>query len=122
MLAFFSLAPNLIWLAYSTARITNTGDEILRSVIVHVDDEQTILGELEPGKSRFIILPNSGDATFKVSYVKGTNTETVCQEYAEGDMYHIETLLSDNKGSKCISTLPLVSDLLILKALSYDVI
>lgn len=85
ILAVFSFIPNLIWLVNSTARITNIGENILSSVTVYVDDKKINLGELTSGKSRFILLPKSGDATYKVSYAKGSSAESVCQEYEEGD-------------------------------------
>ena len=41
----------------------------------------------------------------------------VCQEYVEGAMYHVETILLGIKGSNCTVSFPLISDLLIWKAL-----
>lgn len=117
ILATCIFAPNLIWLANSTTRITNIGLDILSSVTVYVDDRETNLGELPPGKSRFMFLPKSGDSTYKVSYTNRSSVESVCQEYVEDEMYHVETLLSGTKGSICSVTLPLVSELFILKVL-----
>jgi len=110
-------APNLIWLAKSTARITNGGTFTLSSVIVYVDDKETKLGELHPGESRFILLPKSGDATYKVTYGKGGFSESVCQEYVESEMYHMETILESSHDSGCAVSLPLFSELIILKVI-----
>jgi hypothetical protein len=110
-------APNLIWLGNSTARITNGGTDTINSVIVHVDDEETRLGDLLPGESRFIFLPKSGDATYKVSYVDENNSPSVCEEYVEDDMYHMETVLDRSQGSGCEVSLPLFSEVLILKVI-----
>ena len=114
---FFAIAPNLVWLARSTTRITNTGEDILSAVIVYVDDKGTAISELQPGDSQFLFLPKSGDANYRVSFVKGSSVLHVCQEYVEGDMYHMETQLSDAENSRCDATLPLFSSLLILKAI-----
>ena len=110
-------APNLIWLANSTTRITNGTVDTLDSVTVYVDEKETNLGELPPGKSHFMFLPGSGDATYKVSYINGASMESVCQEYMEGEMYHVETLLAGVQGSQCTVTLPLTSELFILKVM-----
>lgn len=110
-------APNLVWLANSTTRITNIGSGVLNSVTVYIDDKETSLGALLPGESRFMLLPKSGDSTYKVDFTNRSSVESVCQEYVEGEMYHVETLLSGTKGSICSVTLPLVSELLILKVL-----
>ncbi|MGB5607130.1 MAG: hypothetical protein WBN51_11460 [Gammaproteobacteria bacterium] len=110
-------APNLIWLAKSTARITNGGTVMLSSVIVDVDDKETKLGDLHPGESRFILLPKSGDATYKVNYEKGGYSESVCQEYVESEMYHVETILESSHDSGCAVSLPLFSELFILKVI-----
>ncbi len=115
ILAVFIFAPNLVWLAYSTNRITNGGAGLLRSVTVHVDDRKVYLGELHPGDSRFTFLPKSGDATYRVSYTNGTRDELACQAYVEGEMYHVELLLADTRGPVCTVTLPLISELFILK-------
>ncbi len=117
VLAVCVLAPNLIWLANSTTRITNGGVNYLNSVTVYVDDKETKIGGLSSGESRFIFLPKSGDATYKVGYVNGASSESVCQEYVEGEMYHVETLLGGARGSECLVTLPLTSELLILKVM-----
>lgn len=111
------LVPNLMWLANSTTRITNAGKNTLSSIIVHVNDSETKLGELHAGNSRFIFLPKVGDATYKVSYRNGPSLEAVCQEYVEGHMYHVETTLTDSQSSECKVSLPLVSELFILKVL-----
>ncbi|MGB5474255.1 MAG: hypothetical protein WBQ78_12355 [Gammaproteobacteria bacterium] len=117
ILAVCIFAPNLIWLANSTARITNGGTDAISSVIVHVDDKKTKLGDLLPGESRFIFLPKSGDATYKVSYGDENNSESVCEEYVEGNMYHMETVLESSQGSGCEVSLPLFSEVFILKVI-----
>lgn len=111
--------PNLIWLGYSTARITNGGTDTLITVVVHVDEKETNLGDLPPGKSRFIILPKSGDAGYRISYEIRAHSKSACGEYVEGEMYHVETILESSQGSKCmVSITPLISDLFTLKMIS----
>jgi len=114
-LLFGVLLPNLVWLGFSTARIANGETVSIHSVIVHVDEEKTELGDLAPGERRFIVLPKSGDATFTVTYKKGAESEAVCSEYVEGDMYHVEVRLKGTAASQCSVSLPLLSELFILK-------
>jgi hypothetical protein len=80
-----------------------------------VDNKETRLSELLPGESRFILLPKSGDGTYEVSYGNTENSEPVCKDYVEGAMYHAETILAGPNGPVCKVTLPLFSELLILK-------
>ena len=110
-------APNLIWFARSTAHITNGGTVTLSSVTVDVDGKETKLGKLHPGESRFILLPKSGDATYRVNYGKAEYPESVCQEYVESEMYHVETILESSHDSGCAVSLPLLSELFILKVI-----
>jgi len=109
------LAPNIFWLSNSTARIKNEGLDIIHSVAIYVDEKKILLGNLSSGESRFTFLPNSGDATYKVVYEDDTNLKSVCESYVESDMYHIETLLEGSTESECEVSIPIFSDLLILK-------
>lgn len=102
-------------MANSTARITNGEKYQIRSVIVHVDEIQKDLGDLSPGESRFIFLPKSSDAAFKVSYLRGNNTISFCSEYVEGSMYHLDIDLKGLQDSRCLVSLPIVSELFVLK-------
>ncbi len=106
---------NLFWLGFSTARIVNGETESIHSVIVHVNEKETELGDLAPGEHRFIFLPKSGDATFTVTYRKGAESELVCSDYVEGEMYHVEVRLQGTNTSRCSVSLPLFSELFILK-------
>ena len=113
VLCIFS--PNLIWLARSTTRVTNEGTTTLIAVRVDVDEEQVELGSLDPGESRLIFLPKSGDATYSVYYENGEISKSTCKEYVGQDMYHVETKLEDSKGLNCLVSLPFFSELLVLK-------
>ncbi len=115
MLAILSL--NLIWLVRSTARITNAGEDRLDAVVVHVREKAIALGPLFPGEHRFILLPLSGESPYEVSVVQAGQQKTVCQAYIEGSLYHVETVLQDDRGSKCTISFPLTSALLVWKAL-----
>ena len=120
ILFFFGLLscvflPNLLWLNFSTARILNGEPTSIDIVIVHVNQKTIALGSLEPGEHRFLFLPKSGDATFFVTYRKGSESERACTGYVEGDMYHVEAQLMGADTSRCSFSLPLLSELFILK-------
>lgn len=117
LFAFFLLAPNLIWLKNSTSRVLNKDKDTISSVTVHVNEKQTEIGDLLPGESRFIFLPKLGDATYKVTYDDETNSRTICVDYVESEMYHMETVIRSPKISECNSSLPLLSELFIFKVI-----
>ena len=107
--------PNLLWLANSTLRITNEGDELLSSIIVYVDEKGIKLSDLNPGQSKFVVLPNSGESTVTVTYNIGEETGTVCHEYIESGMYHVEVDIKNLNKGRCKVSLPIASELLLLK-------
>ncbi len=113
----FLLFPNLLWLANSTARVTNGESESIGPVMIHVDDKTVELGILDPEEKRFLLLPKSGDSTYSVTYQKGADSISVCSAYIEGEMYHVQTVLNGPTHSRCEVSLPLLSDLLVLKML-----
>ncbi len=86
-------------------------------VIVHVDDKTVDLGSLDPEDYRFIFLAKSGDSTYSVTYEIGADSISVCSAYIEGEMYHVQTELNGPTNSRCDVSLPLLSDLLVLKML-----
>ena len=107
--------PNLLWLGNSTLRIENNGDELLSSIIVYVDEKETKLSDLKPGQSRFIFLPKSGEATVIITYIVGEKPGTTCHEYIENGMYHVEVDINNLNNGKCKVSLPIASELLLLK-------
>lgn len=109
------LLPNLLWFNYSTSRITNQGSKTIESVTANINNQAIEIGTLKQNESHFIFLPNNGGASFEMIYKKGQDTETACQEYVEGSMYHVEVVITNAGVIKCNSSLPLISDLLILK-------
>lgn len=109
--------PNLIWFFNSTATIVNTGEQEIASVVVFVDDNEVKVGNLKPGEQKLIFLPKSGDATFRTVYSYGNKYLNACNEYVEGEMYHVEAILNSRVSSKCNTFLPVTSKLFITKFL-----
>jgi len=106
--------PNLLWLTNSTLKFSNKSDKILSSIIVYVDEKEVKPDDLKPGESRFVFLPKSGESTVMISYISGGKSETICHEYVEDGMYHVEAKVSvPNKN--CKVSLPIFSELLLLK-------
>ncbi|MDA0206476.1 MAG: hypothetical protein O3A53_19510 [Acidobacteria bacterium] len=115
--ALIVFSPNLIWLARSTARITNQSGRELRNFRLKVGERDVIFGIVTPGQSRFVFLPETGDATLLVVYSVGTRQITGCQEYVEGSMYHVNVVIGPDLESHCDVTLPLTDRLFWTEAL-----
>ncbi len=115
--ALIVFAPNLIWLARSTARITNQSGRELRNFRLELGERDVTLGLVAPGQSRFVFLPETGDATLLVVYSVGTRQRTGCQEYVEGSMIHVNVVIGPDLESHCDVTLPLTDRLFWSEAL-----
>ena len=115
--AFIVFAPNLIWLARSTARITNLSGQELRNFRLKLGERGVTFGAVAPGESRFVFLPETGDATLFVNYSVGTRQRTGCQEYVEGSMYHVNVVIGPDLEAQCDVTLPLTERLFWSEAL-----
>jgi hypothetical protein len=114
---FIVFAPNLIWLARSTARITNHSGRELRSFRVELGETDVALGLVTPGQSRFVFLPETGNATLLVVYSVGTLQRTGCQEYVEGSMFHVNVIIGPDLEAQCDVTTPLTERLFWTEAL-----
>ena len=93
--------PQLQHLAWSTVRVTNKADTPLQVVAVKVDNARLDIGPLTDGQSRFIRLPNQGDASLVVLASSGEREIRGCGEYVEGDMYHCIVEISDGPRIVC---------------------
>lgn len=105
--AVAAAGPNLIWLARSTARITNESRLELGDLRLEVGGRELVIGTAPPGLSRFVFLPETGDATLRVSYWIGPRELTGCQEYVGGSMYHVDIRIARNLEARCVPQLPL---------------
>lgn len=115
--AFIVFAPNLIWLARSTARITNHSGRELRNFRLELDGRDVTFGLVAPGQSRFVFLPETGDATLLVVYSVGTRQRTGCQEYVEASMFHVNVVIGPDLEPRCAVNLPLTKRLFWSEAL-----
>lgn len=115
--AFIVLAPNLIWLARSTARITNHSGRELRNFRLELGERDVTFGVLAPGQSRFVFLPETVDATLLVVYSVGTRQRTGCREYVQGSMFHVNVAVGPGLEPQCDVTLPLTERLFWSEAL-----
>jgi hypothetical protein len=99
--ALIVFAPNLIWLARSTARMTNQSGRELRNFRLELGEREVTFGVVAPGESRFVFLPETGDATLLVNYSVGTRQRTGCQEYVEGSMFHVNVVIGSDLEAQC---------------------
>jgi hypothetical protein len=111
------LAPNALWLVRSTARVDNHTNLTLESLQIQVDSAVTSAHDLPGGSSRFLVLPDQGDATFSVQFRIGSVTHRGCRDYVEGDMYHVSVDIEPGPLVRCETTLPILSRLLALELL-----
>jgi hypothetical protein len=115
--AFLVFAPNLIWLARSTARITNHSGRELRNFRLELGERDVTFGLVTPGDSRFVFLPETGGETLLVVYSVGTRQRSGCQEYVEGRMFHVNVAVGPDLETQCNVTLPLTERLFWSEAL-----
>jgi hypothetical protein len=115
--ALLVFAPNLIWLARSTARITNHSGRELRNFRLELGERDVTFGVVAPSQSRFVFLPETGDATLLVVYSAGTRQRTGCQEYVEGSMFHVNVAVGPDLEPQCAVTMPLTERLFWSEAL-----
>lgn len=115
--ALIVFVPNLIWLARSTARITNHSSRELRNFRLELGEREVTFGAVAPGQSRFVFLPETAGATLLVVYSVGTRPRTGCREYVEGSMFHVNVAVDPSLEPQCAVTLPLTERLFWSEAL-----
>ncbi|HSG32476.1 MAG TPA: hypothetical protein VLB82_13150 [Thermodesulfobacteriota bacterium] len=101
------LAPNLMWLNWSTLFIKNTSSKQVNNITVEICSE-TFQVASKPHSSSLRLLPKCGDATL----ILKANAKLVCQYYVEGELYNVE---ADVGSGKCKTDLPIISSLFLLK-------
>lgn len=111
------LAPNMLWLTRSTARIENRTDLTLESFQVQGGSTFTPPADLAPRSRRFLLLPVQGEATFSVRFRIAGAEYDGCREYVEGQMYHVRVNVEPGPAISCDTILPRVSPLLVFEVL-----
>ena len=116
ILAALAAAPNVVWLRYSTVRVTNEADALLRDVALLIDTESVPVGNVLLKSSRFSFLPTEfGEATLTIAYrIKGASVSG-CQEYVESTRYHVEVVVNEDQSVSCSVEQPIFSGLLVQK-------
>jgi hypothetical protein len=95
------VAFQLQHLLWSTARLTNDSAYLLSHVLLRVDDATVPVGDIAPGRSRFVRLPQRGDATLSVEFSSNGRSHRACSEYVEGEMYHVRVTISPSLAVAC---------------------
>ncbi len=101
-------------LAWSTARVKNESPHLLSEVLVRVDDATVRIGDIAPGRSRFVRLPKRGDATLSVEFSSVGHKRKGCAEYVEGEMYHVRVTVSSALAVSCSTELGVFTHRLML--------
>ncbi|HEY3326413.1 MAG TPA: hypothetical protein VGK14_04515 [Novimethylophilus sp.] len=89
---------HLIW---STATIANDSGKDLEPVEIVVDDAVVNVGRIGAGQSRFVILPDRGDATLSIRFRVADRQYKGCGEYVEGSMYHVRVKIDQPLNVHC---------------------
>ena len=89
--SMMAIAPNLLWLARSSAMVRNaSAEELALRIIVTDETVQHIVMVLAPGGLEFLWIDPEGEATLTVEANDGTNWRSYCSEYVEDGMYRVE--------------------------------
>lgn len=106
------VAPNLIWLGTSTLRVQNGSNQPISAVGFLACETTHTIGTLQPDESIFRVLEACGEDTVEI--VVGDSR--FCQMYVEGEIYHVDALITAIDAVAC-SYDDLLSSLFIKKAL-----
>lgn len=116
ILGAFAAVPNVLWLMFSTIRVTNESGVRLGNLVLQVDSQSTPVGNIESESSRFTFLPMGfGEATLSLEYKVNAKPVSHCQEYVEGSGYHVEVVVDKEQSVRCTAELSIFSSLLVQK-------
>jgi len=111
-LAIVCMLPNLTWLGTSTLRIHNGSSMRVANVSYVACEARQVVGALAPNESVFRFLDACGDDTLTIRIADSE----FCQTYVEGELYHVDAILTADATVRC-SYDDLLSSLFITKAL-----
>jgi len=116
LLAALLVAPNLLWLERSSARINNIGaTEVTLRIVMSDDPAKTVeLGTLAPGASRFQWIHPVGEATLGIEVRDGAEWQPHCNEYVEAGMYRVEITVAAPDQVECRTELTFLNRLLVV--------
>ena len=109
--------PNLIWLTHSTVRISNQGKSRVDTATLQVGEETQDYHSIEPGTFHFATLPQTSRGSLAVTLPPSQQRGSFCHTYVEEKMYHVDITVEDGKVMSCQTSLPILSNLWVLKAL-----
>jgi hypothetical protein len=75
------------------------------------------VGDIYPGRSKFLWLPRGGEATFSVEFSTAGQKHKDCSEYVEGEMYHVRATVSAALAVSCSTELGVFSRMMIFELL-----
>lgn len=113
--ALLVVAPNGLWLNWSSALVHNAGAEPLELRLILPEEPGRILGaaQLGPGEAQMFWLDFAGEASLEVEIRDGGTWRRHCREYVEPSMYRVEVTARSASDVTCSVELPLTSRLLI---------
>lgn len=118
ILGTLMVAPNVLWLLYSTVRVTNEASVLVRDVALRTDTRSIPVGNVPPQASRLIFLPSDfGGATFSIEYKAKNAPVPQCQVYVESTKYHVEIVIDENYSVQCTTEILDFSSVFVWKLL-----
>lgn len=118
ILGIVMIAPNVLWLIHSTARVTNESNGLLRDIALRVGSQSVPVGDVASQASRFAFLPSDfGGATLSVEYKSNNAPASQCQVYVESTKYHVEIVVDENHNTRCTVELVTLMSLFVWKLL-----
>jgi len=108
--------PNVIWLRRSTIRISNQGQSVPTVAKLQIGDQTQDYRAIEPGECQFATLPRTSQGSLAVTLPPNHQLGSFCHTYVEGKMYHVDITVKDGKVLDCTTSLPILSNLWVLKA------
>jgi hypothetical protein len=109
--------PNVMWLKHSTIRINNQGNTTVDLTKLQVGEETQEIRAIEPGTFHFGMLPQQSQGSLAVTLPPNQKLDSFCHTFVEEKMYHVDISLKEGKVLSCETSLPILSNLWVLKAM-----
>lgn len=94
---FVVFSPNLLWLGTSTLKIHNDSRAPIDSIAYQACGTLHAVGKLPSHEFTFRFLPVCGDDTLEIMIGQGK----FCQTYIEGELYHVDAVISSVDTVSC---------------------
>jgi hypothetical protein len=116
---FALMVPNVLWLDHSTVRVENVGDKPISEIEFDLGGEIVQFQDIEPGAIAMGTLPNAQAGTLAILVKPNYSTKNTCQSYLENRLFHVDVVVDNGEITHCDASVPILSNLWVLKAISW---